>query len=165
MCVYQHAVWSPTLSGCGDGSGCGLTWLAAPPPPLPQELHLQEVITAQQTNHRHQIYIPTPEATITAPHYNTLYKSAYDKPSQYIRVPGRSWAGWAWLRGLPCWPCSTHCSLVLGSAEQGCIPVAMATLSPLVAFPLACPQPFSVCGGPPWWGGAWPQAGCCWSGM
>lgn len=49
---------------------------------------MQEVISAQQTNHRVQVYIPTPEAAIAVLHYDSIYSSKCLRPTQYIRVPG-----------------------------------------------------------------------------
>ena len=68
----------------------------SPPPPPSQERHLQDVILAQQTNGngggsdvvKSNIFIPTPEAAITTPHYSTVYNKLSEKPPPFIRVPG-----------------------------------------------------------------------------
>ncbi|CAI8036158.1 Enhancer of polycomb homolog 2 [Geodia barretti] len=53
------------------------------------ERHLQEVILAQQTNCRRDVFIPTPEvATDDVSHYEQVYSVLQHRQSPYIRVPG-----------------------------------------------------------------------------
>jgi enhancer of polycomb-like protein len=53
------------------------------------ERHLQEVILAQQTNCRRDVFIPTPEVDADdVGHYEQIYSKLQHRQSPYIRVPG-----------------------------------------------------------------------------
>ena len=64
-----------------------------------QERHLQEVILAQQTNCRHEVYIPTPEVAVDVAHYEHIYQKILNRQCQYIRVPGTppEHSLWSWF--------------------------------------------------------------------